>query len=82
MVYTHSGMPVKLAKSGSGIGESDFIRVDPLTASAEGEVKGQKDAYERGLPPPRAMVEGTIAVEEAGTKDVLGSNGGRSAMGY
>lgn len=86
MVYGHSLLPFKLAKSGSGIGSgsgsSDFVRVDPLTASAQVEVMAQKEAYENGLPPPRVVVEGTVAIEESGSKDGLGSNGGRSAMGY
>ena len=82
MVYGHSLLPFKLAKSGSGIGATDFVRMDPLTASAATEVKAQREAFENGLPPPRVVVEGTVAVEESGSRDGLASNGGRSAMGY
>jgi hypothetical protein len=80
MIYSHSSLPVQSTKP--GIGNSDFLPLNPLGAAAETQVRVQREAYEAGLPPPHVLVDGTVAVEEAGTADILGTNGGRSVMGY
>jgi hypothetical protein len=84
IIYTHPSLPIKSTDPVTGVESSDFIRVDPLSPSAlaQGQVKAQREAYESGLPPPGVMVQGTVALEESGSKESLGSHGGRSAMGY
>ena len=63
-------------------GTSDFLPVSPLGAASSQEVKEQREAFEQGVPPPHVLANGSVAIEEAGTKETLLSSGGRSTMGY
>jgi len=79
IIYSHSALPLVSAKPG---GASDFLPVSPLGAASSKEVRQQREAFEQGLPPPHVLINGSVAVEEAGTKEALLSSGGRSTMGY
>jgi hypothetical protein len=79
IIYSHSALPLMSAKPG---GTSDFLPVSPLGAASSKEVREQREAFEQGLPPPNVLVNGSVAIEEAGTKEALLSSGGRSTMGY
>jgi hypothetical protein len=79
IIYSHSALPLISTKSG---GETDFLPVSPLGSASSREVGEQRQAFEQGLPPPHVLINGSVAVEEAGTKEALLSSGGRSTMGY
>jgi hypothetical protein len=79
IIYSHSALPLMSAKPG---GASDFLPVSPLGATSSKDVREQREAFEQGLPPPQVLVNGSVAIEEAGTKEALLSSGGRSTMGY
>lgn len=82
LVYSHALLPIRSTKPATGIGATDFVPLHPLAASSSQEVTAQKEAFEAGLPPPHVLVDGTVALEEGGHRDILRSNGGRTAMGY
>ena len=63
-------------------GDTDFLPVTPLGAASSKMIGEQREAFEQGLPPPHVLINGSVAVEEAGTKEALLSSGGRSTMGY
>jgi len=81
LIYSHAGLPI-IPTSGSEIGQSDFLSISPLGAASARDVRAQREAFEQGLPPPHVYVQGSVGIEEAGMKEALLSNGGRSAMGY
>lgn len=79
IIYSHSALPLMSAKPG---GDTDFLPVTPLGAASSKMIGEQREAFEQGLPPPHVLNNGSVAVEEAGTKEALLSSGGRSTMGY
>jgi hypothetical protein len=79
IIYSHSALPMVSAKPG---GASDFLPVSPLGAASSREIRDQRQAFEQGLPPPHVLINGSVAIEDAGTKEALLSSGGRSTMGY
>lgn len=83
MIFRHSSIPV--VSSPEGKGEGVFVPTTPLPKIQvnEGYIVQQKEAFEKGVPPPHVGGEGgLVELENGGTAQTIGSNGGRRAMGY
>ncbi|KAK4683838.1 hypothetical protein P7C73_g6378, partial [Tremellales sp. Uapishka_1] len=81
IVYRHAALPVSSAPEQGQL----FLPVSPLprTRANLEYVQRQREAFENGLPPPFARGGSELVrVEEKGDKSMIGSGGGRRAMGY
>jgi hypothetical protein len=63
-----------------GINEESLVI--PFRAIEVEEALKQKEAFERGLPPPRAGVDGMVMLEKEGRVEMIDSSMGRRVMGY
>jgi hypothetical protein len=61
-----------------------FLPITPLprTEANIAYVAEQREAWERGLPPPHVRLDGLVALENPGSVEQIGSSGGKRAMGY
>ncbi|RXK38271.1 hypothetical protein M231_04444 [Tremella mesenterica] len=77
VIVRHAGLPVL------GEGEQVFLPITPLrdTEANKEFIKKQRQAFERGLPPPHARV-GLAVQEQEGSVGMIRSSGGRRVMGY
>lgn len=84
MILRHSAIPI--ASGPPGDEQGIFVPVTPLPRSPANEayVHEQRLAFEQGLPPVHARVEGDglVALERDGARELIASRGGKHAMGY
>jgi hypothetical protein len=84
MILRHSAIPIAAAAPTEEQGI--FVPVTPLPRASANEayVQEQRLAFEQGLPPLHARTggDGLVALEREGAKGLIGSRGGKRAMGY
>ncbi|OCF31963.1 hypothetical protein I316_06346 [Kwoniella heveanensis BCC8398] len=82
MIVHHSALPVHTSQ-GSG---QVFLPLHPVPKGRDSDAWAaeQREAFEKGLPPPGAEASegGLWEVEAKGQKELLGGRAGRGAMGY
>ncbi|WVF71116.1 hypothetical protein IAT40_005913 [Kwoniella sp. CBS 6097] len=82
MIVHHSALPVHTSQ-GSG---QVFLPLHPVPKGSESDswAAEQREAFERGLPPPGAETSegGLWEMEAKGQKELLGGRAGRGAMGF
>ncbi|WWD16965.1 hypothetical protein CI109_101397 [Kwoniella shandongensis] len=78
MIFHHTAIPISQTQG------QVFLPVHPVPKGGnEVWAAGQRESFERGLPPVETRVEGELAVvEEAGRREMIGSRAGREALGY
>ena len=86
IIFRHASVPLtKAAAGGQGNkAEGLFLPITPLprTEANIAYVAEQREAWERGLPPPHVRLDGLVALENPGSVEQIGSSGGKRAMGY
>ncbi|OCF60838.1 hypothetical protein L486_00478 [Kwoniella mangroviensis CBS 10435] len=84
MVFHHSSLPITTSPNSGQV----FLPLHPVLKSSAGSaewIEEQKNAFEKGVPPPGAMVddkEGLWLLEEKGDRRLIETRAGRDAMGY
>ncbi|WRT66709.1 uncharacterized protein IL334_003672 [Kwoniella shivajii] len=80
MIFHHSSLPI-LTSQGSG---QVFLPLHPVLKNGNEQwASEQRDAFEKGLPPPgEGIQEGLWEVETKGNRSIVGGRAGREAMGY
>ena len=94
ILYSHSSLPSinssasctdasPASTSTSAPAPQIFLPLSPLPRAQNTEyILHQREAFERGLPPPGGEGDGLIELEVEGERRDIKSRGGRSAMGY